>query len=195
MIDALITALIIGAALNGMRRGAIKEGLVFALWLPIYAVSVMLIIHTYKPAGDLQNASSVHDILMLLGFIFIVGSAFIFMLNKTIIQPWMDKRRLHNTQAIDTFFGFIFGGARFLVVLFITVMIYDIFFSPFSLSGTPDSTYIKKAYQQSKPVKRWLIEKGYINIEIVLYDEAFENKNEHKKDFMKELQGITGSLR
>ena len=195
MIDALITALVIGSAFNGMRRGFIKEALVFALWIPIYAVSVMLVINTYKPAGDAQNASAVHDILMLLGFIFLLGSVFIFVLNKTIIQPWMQKRRLHSTKTIDTFMGFVLGGARFLVILFITVMIYDIFFSPFSLTGTPDSTYIKEAYKKSVPVKRWLIEEGYINIEIILYDSEFEDKGNKKNNFMKDLEGITESLR
>mgnify|MGYP006437538187 CR=1 FL=1 len=195
MIDALITALIIGSAFNGMRRGFIREALVFALWVPIYVVSVILVINTYKPAGDAQNASAVHDILMLLGFIFMVGSVFIFVLNKSIIQPWMQKRRLHSTQTIDTFLGFILGGARFLVILFITVMIYDIFFSPFKLTGIPDSTYIEEAYKQSVPVKRWLIEEGYIDIEIILYDKEFEDKENKKNDFMKDLEGITGGLR
>lgn len=195
MIDVLITLLIIGAAFNGMRRGFIKEALIFALWLPIYVVSVMLTIQTYNPATNAQNPSEAHDVLFLLGFIFMVGTVFIYMLNKTIIQPWMDKRRLHNTKALDTLAGFVLGGARFLVLMFVTVMIYDIFVAPFSLTGTPDSTYIKQAYEKSVPVKRWLIEEGHIDIEIVIYDKDFEDKKQKYEEFMDEMGGFSGGLR
>lgn len=195
MIDVIITLLVIGAAFNGMRRGFIREALIFALWLPIYIVSVMLVLTTYNPATGSENAAAAHDVLFLLGFIFMVGTVFIFMLNKTIIQPWMDKRRLHNTKALDTLLGFALGGTRFLVILFVTVMIYDIFVSPFSLTGTPNSEYVKEAYEKSIPIKRWLIEEGYLDIEIVLYDKDFEDKQDMKNKFMKEMKGIGGNLR
>lgn len=195
LIDAIITLIIIGAAFNGMRRGFIREALILALWLPIYVVSVMLVIQTYNPATDAQNTAAAHDVLFLLGFIFMVGSFFIFMLNKTLIQPWMASRRLHSTRHLDTALGFVLGGGRFLIVLFLTVMIYDIFVSPFSLTGVPSSAYVKEAYESSIPVKRWLIEEGYIDIEIMLYDKDFEDRQEMKNQFMEEMRGLSGGLR
>lgn len=188
-VDLIITILIIGAAFNGMRRGFIRELLIFALWLPIYVVSTMLVLTSYDPATDAQTSAASSEVLWLLAFIFFVGSVFIYMLNKTIIQPWMLGRRLHNTQFFDTVLGFVLGGARFCVIFFATVMIYDIFVLPFSLTGVPKSEYVQEAYERSIPVKRWLIEEGYIDIEIVLYDREFEEKRDKMNKFMGDMKG------
>ena len=186
-VDLIITIILVGAAINGMRRGFIREALIFALWLPIYVVSTMLVLTAYNPATDAQTSAASSEVLWLLAFIFFVGSVFIFLLNKSIIQPWLLGRRLHNTQAIDTLLGFALGGVRFLTVFFATVMIYDIFVVPFSLTGVPNSVYVKEAYQQSVPVKRWLIEEGYIDIEIILYDREFEEKKNKMNKFMDDV--------
>ena len=178
--------------MNGMRRGFIREALVFSMWAPIYAVSVMVIMSTYSTSNEAQNLSQAMDILFLLGVIFFVGNIFIFFINKAFIKPWMDKQRLNNTKAIDTFFGFILGGTRFVVILFITVMIYDIFVSPFSLTGVPSSSYVKHAYEHSIPIKRWLIEEGYIDIEIVIYDKDYEEEKFEKEKLMEEFKGYRG---
>lgn len=194
-IDLLLTAFILGAAFNGYRRGVIREGLILAMWLPIYVVSIILIFTTYAPTTQVGNNQSIamNDVLWALAFLFFMGNVFVYLINKTLILPWLYQHRLLNTEFFLKTLGFGLGGLRFVLVFFATLMVYDIFVSPLHFTKLPKSTLLNEAYATSKPVKRWLIEEGYLDIEIPLYDKDVESEKQQKQQLLKGL-GVDGLL-
>ena len=194
-IDLLLLTFTIGAAFNGYRRGFIREALVLAMWLPIYVVSIILVFTAYAPKAQVVNNQSIamNDVLWTLGAIFLMGNVIVFMLNKTIIAPWMYQRRLHNTEFFNKLLGFGLGGLRFAVLFFATLTVYDIFVQPLQYVSLPNSQFLKQAYETEKPFKRWLIEEGYLDMEIPLYDKSVEDEK-NKQDQMLKGTGFEGIL-
>ena len=186
-IDLLLIAFTLGAASNGYRRGVIREGLILAMWLPIYIVAIILVFTTYAPQTAVENNQSLamNDVLWTLGSIFLLGNVFVYLINKTLIQPWLYQRRLLNTESTLKILGFVLGGFRFVAVFFATLMVYDIFVSPLAFQKLPDSQYIKEAYETSKPVKRWLIEEGYLDVEIQVYEARVEEEKNKKQQLLR----------
>lgn len=195
-IDLLLIAFTFGAASNGYRRGVIREGLILAMWLPIYIVAIILVFTSYAPQTAVANNQSIamNDVLWTLGTIFLLGNVFVYLINKTLIQPWLYQRRLLNTESTLKILGFVLGGFRFVAVFFVTLLVYDIFVSPLAFQKLPDSQYIQEAYETSKPVKRWLIEEGYLDVEIQVYDKSVEEEKMKKKQLLKGT-GFEGILR
>lgn len=195
-IDLLLITFTLGAAFNGYRRGFIREGLILAMWLPIYIVSIILIFTAYAPEAQVQNNQSIamNDVLWTLAAIFFIGNVFVYMLNKTMITPWLNQRRLHNTEFFNKLLGFGLGAFRFVALFFATVMVYDIFVQPLQYVDLPNSQFLKQSYETSKPVKRWLIEQGYLDMEIQLYDRSVEEQKAKQKQLLKGsgLEGILG---
>jgi len=194
-IDLLLTSFILGAAFNGYRRGVIREGLVLAMWLPIYVVSIILIFTAYAPTTQVGNNQSIamNDVLWTLAFLFFMGNIFIYLINKTLIMPWLYQHRLLKTEFFLKILGFGLGGMRFVLVFFATLMVYDIFVSPLQYVKLPNSAILHEAYENSKPLKRWLIEEGYLDIEIPLYDQEVEFEKQKKQQLLKGF-GIDGLL-
>ena len=191
-LDLLITTLILGAAFNGMRRGFLREALTFSLWVPIYALMVIFAFKTYLPAQETTDTIKEvsNNIFLFLGGVYLMGMLFISFINKAFLTPWLARRRLHNTATFNSFFGFILGGGRFLTLVVLTVFLYDVFISPFSVHGVPNSAYIKKAYQETKPIKRWLIKENHLKQEIILYDRDHEEEKNRKSRIKKEFDGV-----
>ena len=195
-IDLLLIAFTLGAAFNGYRRGVIREGLILAMWLPIYVVAIILVFTSYAPQSTIANNQSIamNDVLWTLAAIFLMGNVFVYLINKTLIQPWLYQRRLLNTESTLKILGFVLGGFRFVAVFFATLLVYDIFVSPLAFQKLPDSQYLKEAYKTSQPVKRWLIEEGYLDMEIQVYDKGIEDEKVRKKNLLKGT-GFEGILR
>lgn len=193
-IDLIILCFIIGAAFTGYRRGFIREALVLAMWLPIYAVSAILIFTTYSPMATVEASQKMatNDVLWTLGAIFFIGNVMVYLINKTIVQPWLYNRRLHNTEFMLKLAGFGLGGMRFLAVGFATLLIYDIYVSPLAFTKLPNSEFVKEGYEYSKPVKRWLLEEGYIDGEIHIYEKSIDDNEERMRQLLKGagLEGV-----
>jgi len=43
-VDILLSLVLCGALLNGLRRGLFREGLIFVMWVPVYVLSIITLV-------------------------------------------------------------------------------------------------------------------------------------------------------
>ncbi len=188
-LDLLLIIFTLGAAFGGMRRGFVAEFVVMCLWIPIYATAAIIVLTSYDPRVSAESSQAVAtgDVLWTLGFIFIIGSIAVYLINKIIITPWLSRRTIRPFPIIRKSLGFMLGAGRFIVVFAAVVLVYDIYVSPLNLEERPNSIYLEQVYQLDQSIKEWLINEGYLDTEIVLYDQGYEYQKNQNKMMM---QGI-----
>lgn len=187
-IDMLLALILIGATINGFRRGFFREALTFVLWLPIVASIVMVVVNNFESRqlldnGGLDTATRGH-ISYLFG-LFASGWVMVWVLDRFAIKPYLGRRNMGGVRLFNQLGGAVFGAGRLLGLLIVALMTYDIYVNPIKPEDFAKHTLLPPIAKAGFDLRQWMVDKGWLTYEEIIYRENMIDPNSETVQNMK----------
>ncbi len=191
MVDLLVVLLVVGGLLGGWHRGLLRELLVFVLWLPVLMLAASTL-SGIESQADLQNQQSE---LWTLAGIFIAGGCAAFLIDRTLLRPWLLEYASGWLRKSDKFLGALFGAARIVFAMLAAFVLFYLYVGAPQFSFIQKSALLQTMDQQAQEIHADLIATGWFKQkEVVLYQrpDARQQEQQQLNDL---LQGALGKAK
>ena len=185
-VDILLSLVLCGALLNGLRRGLFREGLIFVMWVPVYVLSIITLVAVHgsgaatAPADAAVATSPAYDAFYTLGGLYMVGAITVWAIDRTVVRPYLNQRHHGLLKFVNATGGAVVGTIRLYLLLLIILVVYGSYVRPIQSTDLPQSVILEQALTDSVPVEDFLRSMGWIKQEKVLYDREDEIRQQQQ---------------